>query len=483
MGNSQKVMRVILPATSIVDLSGVTTTQMVIPTIYEKDLGKYQSIYVENFQKNKTKSFSDYDDFPVIDFNKEKNKIYTGKYIGFLSHKVKNTTTQITINTGYHPELLYRMLDVSNEIYITQQHTDFINSHLNDLPKQIIEYLFLSALNKALINGIPCEYRIIERKDSNLSGKICLSKYIKNELGRSCYFSQKLNKRLPVKEICDVIYCTLSLIKTQKIKGYSRISKSLFCSDSTVASGITNKIINKAKTHNVLSNPLFSNYRKVLDYAEIILKNKGGLAAESVESETTYGFLIDVSALWENYLEKLLKKSLHQWKVSSQSPTIVCNKSFFERTIIPDFILENITSGKTVILDAKFKQMRFIKQDLDREDFYQIAYYHSYFYSDKAYKDSSLTSSTSFLIYPLSVNLPSISIEKRCSNLFSVKDNKDQLCITGIYVGPKDASIHISNPKNNKGEPETQKEFGDYHILEAEKEFISDIAAIINCNQ
>ena len=46
MGNSQKVMRVILPATSIVDLSGVTTTQMVIPTIYEKDLGKYQSIYV-----------------------------------------------------------------------------------------------------------------------------------------------------------------------------------------------------------------------------------------------------------------------------------------------------------------------------------------------------------------------------------------------------------------------------------------------------
>ena len=33
---------------------------------------------------------------------------------------------------------------------------------------------------------------------------------------------------------------------------------------------------------------------------------------------------------------------------------------------------------------------------------------------------------------------------------------------------PKDASIHISSPKNYKWEQETQKRFGEYHILEAE---------------
>lgn len=485
MVKKQKITteQVILPATSIIKVNLPEFTKVSIPRIYESDLDRHKSVYVEHFQKNNSSTFTDNDDFPVIDFDKEQGKIYTGKYIGILSHKVNNTVTKITINTGYNPELLYRMLDVSNDIYITQHHAEFVNSDFGDLPKQIIEYLFLSTLNKALINGIPCEYQIIEQKSSRLSGKICLSKYIKNELGRSCSFTQKLNKRLPVKEICEVIHSTLTLIKTHKIKSYSRIDPSLFSSESSTTTVITNIIINKAKNHKVLSNPLFSGYKKVLEYAEIILKNKGSLTDDSIETESTYGFLVDVSALWEKYLEKLLKKNLQQWEVLSQYSYDTCNDSFFQRKIIPDFVLKNIGSGKIVVLDAKFKQMRFNATDVDRDDFYQIAYYHSFFQHRYSNNTPDLSSSTSFLVYPLSKKLS--DEKKRCSGLFPLGNNGDSLCVTGIYVGKKATEIVLPNNKNkqSKGKSNIQENSNnsdEFAIVDAENEFINELSQMIH---
>ena len=103
MVKKQKITteQVILPATSIIKVNLPEFTKVSIPRIYESDLDRHKSVYVEHFPKNNSSTFTDNDDFPVIDFDKEQGKIYTGKYIGILSHKVNNTVTKITINTGF----------------------------------------------------------------------------------------------------------------------------------------------------------------------------------------------------------------------------------------------------------------------------------------------------------------------------------------------------------------------------------------------
>ena len=115
--------------------------------------------------------------------------------------------------------------------------------------------------------------------------------------------------------------------------------------------------------------------------------------------EKTFGFVIDVSKLFELYLVKLLR--LHfgdEWEVVHEDELEVYQNSFFARKMLPDIVMKQ--GDKVIVFDAKYKKMKFrgTKEgvwDLDRNDFFQIHTYMSY------YKSKGKNVIAGGLLYPI----------------------------------------------------------------------------------
>jgi 5-methylcytosine-specific restriction endonuclease McrBC regulatory subunit McrC len=182
--------------------------------------------------------------------------------------------------------------------------------------------------------------------------------------------------------------------------------------------------IKLSKNHSSLLNPVYSSYKKVLTYAEIILKDLDLEHSTTEQSQHTHGYLFDISQLFEVYLEKLLSRKFSDWLVSGQEEIIVYpSPLFYRRKMFPDIVMRHNYTGKVIVFDAKFKKMSFRKNDLDRGDFYQIHSYIQYYQSEVILGG---------LIYPLSKELCK---RKTYSNSIFGKKTTDQFFIVeGIYV-------------------------------------------------
>ena len=229
-----------------------------------------------------------------------------------------------------------------------------------------------------------------------------------------------------VQEIIDILYLTCKKLErkfgreiSKKILGIDQVLKQHFSGN-----WIDYETINRAKNHKVLSNPLFTPFKKVLNYAEIILKEEGVVSSENQNDYQTTGFLFDISQLFEVYLEKLLNSYFSDWYINAQTELHLYADKFYKRRMFPDIVMTHKGNDKIVVFDAKFKTMRFRKDDLDRSDFYQI---HSYiqYYEPKVILGG--------LIYPLSEEL---NITKTHSNqLFGANGRSDiKFIVDGIYM-------------------------------------------------
>ncbi|MFW1908840.1 5-methylcytosine restriction system specificity protein McrC [Acinetobacter ursingii] len=119
----------------------------------------------------------------------------------------------------------------------------------------------------------------------------------------------------------------------------------------------------------------------------------------------------------------LLSRNFPEWSVSGQVEIPIYKKQFYRRAIFPDLIMKHRTTGKVIVLDAKFKKMGMQNNDIDRSDLHQI---HSY----SGYYQNNLIASG--LIYPLSKQL---DIDKSYSDTLYGNNNNDVLFIVdGIYV-------------------------------------------------
>ncbi|HFU76554.1 MAG TPA: hypothetical protein ENK66_09955 [Arcobacter sp.] len=134
---------------------------------------------------------------------------------------------------------------------------------------------------------------------------------------------------------------------------------------------VSNHTTTKALKSKALQNPIFSPYKKVLEYARFII-NGDNIEQSKYGMSDTYGFIINVAELFEIYVTKLLQREFRDWDVSSPKIELY-QDMFFARKIIPDIVM---TKGKDVIVfDTKYKRMLFRERyinggDLDRNDFF-----------------------------------------------------------------------------------------------------------------
>ncbi|OOW12000.1 McrC family protein [Acinetobacter sp. MF4640] len=406
--------------------SSVKKLQNLFSSVYELKLGAEQlkKVKVLNFKK---KSIFEQDEERLILklYSKEKAEkayfIQTGLYAGVLFHK----GCKFNITTKYGDAFLQRMLNFVNDIYVDNEQIQAKKDETENQFLFIIAHLFIQALEKAAVLGLPQHYQTQQERSQKVRGSINFNDYLKRDIPFQGKLTTTFRERMYIQEIIDVLYLTLRKLESvfgkeihSRLLGLSQLLKQQY--SGRFASYET---IQRAKIHQAINNPMYRGFKKVLEYAEIILLNKDLIPDNEKKNLETTGYLFDIAELYEIYLEKLLSRNFPEWSVSGQVEIPIYKNQFYRRSIFPDLIMKHRTTGEVIVLDAKFKKMGMQNNDIDRSDLHQI---HSY----SGYYQNNLIASG--LIYPLSKQL---DIDKSYSDTLYGNNNNDVLFIVdGIYV-------------------------------------------------
>ena len=374
----------------------------------------------------------------------ERYYIKTGLYAGRITYNGVIFDIQPDCN-----ELLFKqMLNYANHIYIDK--TDELGKKQKDNKFLLIEYLFLSSLQRVSVLGLPQEYSKKNYHDLKVHGGLDVKNYIKKDIPFKGKISSQKNERHYVQCIVDVLYSALKACRGEIERNFTRLSvikSELSASYSGKFPSI--QIMQNAQNHKSLHNPVYSDFKRTLMFAEVVIRQNSILPDNSKEAKSkASGYLLDIASLWEVYLEHVLREGLKdEWIVSAQEEINLYKGCFFARPNYPDFVLrKKDDNNKVAILDAKFKRMGFKNGDVDRSDLHQIHSYAGY------YREKGDTVVLCSLIYPLSVDLEKEEktekkyFKNRSTTLYGIDKSETTFAIDGIYKGKK----IVENKKQNE---------------------------------
>jgi 5-methylcytosine-specific restriction endonuclease McrBC regulatory subunit McrC len=342
---------------------------------------------------------------------KDKNNNYvdciqTGNFVGKIYLPGKIPVLEVNIGVRFDEEnstnVLEFLLDYTHSLYAKSIKYAEQNSQkkTNDIIKVLISKLFVQSLSKAFIMGLPKTYKEIYDNSYSPKGRIDLINLISHELPFKGKTPHIKNERVVVESIAlvllkaiDVLIYDIYGISKTASKNKKTIEKNPYANEiatlskikSAIQQSITiqflsKEIIYQALKHQVLNNPIYSEYKVALFYANLILN---GLKEPKVGKNTTeiYGYVTDVSVLWENFLAKLIKDNLSEdWIVDIEPKLklVAINPGFynFTNTMYPDLIVRNEVQKKVMVFDAKFKRSNGV---FDRDDFYKTVSYITYY--------------------------------------------------------------------------------------------------------
>ncbi|NBK99230.1 MAG: hypothetical protein EOM50_14660 [Erysipelotrichia bacterium] len=423
------------------------------PKKYEKDIigdqleinlndytdKKYPNNTFFSFFKDKEKKKSKNEDDVIISIRKKDGDNYlaqTGNYVG----KFKWQGLEIDIKSRFSNLFLERMLNFANDIFLddvsitgNKVDKDF------DISKYIIYYMFVQNLEKAFLLGLPKSYKSINHHEMKLKGKIHINRFIKNDIPFQGKVSSVSREQKEIQEVIDVLYKAIKVIDIESKKYSSKDNHVLFTKNISHIKThlkqhksnlyVSNQTIDKALTCKALQNPIFSPYKKVLEYTKYIIHGDTIEEKNGGEQET-YGFIINVAELFEIYVTKLLQKEFSDWYIDS--PKIPLYETmFYSRKIIPDIVM--IRDNDVMVFDTKYKRMimRGKNQndagDVDRNDFFQVNTYMSY------YHNQGLHVKVGGLLYPME------SYDKsRCHNENWFGNSDTKFIVDGIDLSKKE---------------------------------------------
>ena len=458
----QKHREDFLKANSYYCLSNIKSINELNITLQDYKDKKFPNNIFFSFFKDEEKTISKNEDDLIISIKKdgENYLAQTGNYVGKFVWK----GLEIDIKSRFSNTFLERMLNFANDIFLddvsitgNQVKEDF------DISKYIIYYMFVQNLEKAFLLGLPKAYKSIEHHEMKLKGKIDINKFIKYDIPFQGKISSVSREQKEIQEIIDVLYKAVKIIdKNNKafLKNISHIKTHLKQYKSN--NYVSNETINKALKSKALQNPIFAPYKKVLEYARFII-NGNNIEEKNDGKQETFGFIINVAELFEIYITKLLQKEFSDWYV--ESPHLRLDERFgktylYSRKIIPDIVM---TKNKDVIVfDTKYKKMNFnyVKGngvDVDRNDFFQINTYMSYYQNHPDKYNVKIGG----LLYP---------IEK------SFKENKD-ICHSQTWFGNLNSKFIVDGIDLSDLKEDNENKFAS--IVKREQKFIEGIKKLL----
>lgn len=401
--------------------------QELFSSVYDLKIGAEQLKQVRIFNFKRKRVFEPDEERLILKlYSKQKVEqekeyiVQTGLYAGVLFYK----GCKINITTKYGDAFLKRMLNFVNDIYIDNEQVKAKKDETENQFLFVIAYLFIQSLEKSAVLGLPQHYQKHQERSHKVRGSIDFNDFLKRDIPFQGKLTSTYRERIYVQEIVDVLYLALRKLERifgkeihSRLLGLSQLLKQQYSGKSA-----SYQTLQKAKAHQTINNQMYSGFKKVLDYAEIILLDNDLMPDNEKQQMTTTGYLFDIAELYELYLEKLLSRNFPDWVVSGQEELSIYQQQFFKRSMFPDLVMKH-KSGKVVVFDAKFKKMEMLNKDIDRADLHQI---HSY----SGYYQKNLIASG--LIYPLSKQL---DIHKSQSDTLYGNDNNEvRFIVDGVFV-------------------------------------------------
>lgn len=243
---------------------------------------------------------------------------------------------------------------------------------------QLLNYLFPKYLNAAVRKGLFKTYRRFEYNDANLKGSIEIARQIKSNtpfVGKIAYSTREFSKD---NELMELIRHTIEYIKTSTYGGTMLLNLTERTKQNVQAvlqntfnySPMERRKIIAANRVNPIRHAYYSEYRALQKLCLMILTQKNhSFGKQQLEF---YGILFDVSWLWEEYLNLLLKEQFVHPRNRKKQLGFKLYAEMFEnhnnRTVYPDFY----SKDHKIVLDAKYKK---IDTSISRSDLYQIITY------------------------------------------------------------------------------------------------------------
>ena len=311
------------------------------------------------------------DDELIISTRMQDDGLYvqTGNFIGSFSHN----GIDIEINSRFSNKFLERMLNFANDIYIDDVSLGKSIDAKENLSKIVIYYLFIQALERAFLLGLPKEYKGKNYHEAKVMGKVDMAKFIKKDVPFAGKISSTNRERQDISDIVLVLHKALKIIQKESKKLIKPVINTLsYLNEIREPRLVTPNVIYNALNSKALHNPIYAPYKKVLEYAKLIIENED--AGTKSNGKQNLGFLVDVA--------ELLQKEFKDWSVNSPKIELYKDK-FFARKIIPDIVMSS--GDKVLVFDTKYKRMNMRGKDqyglgdVDRNDFFQINTYMSYY--------------------------------------------------------------------------------------------------------
>lgn len=303
--------------------------------------------------------------------------VQTGNFIGSFSHN----GIDIEIHSRFSNKFLERMLNFANDIYIDDVSLSKSIDAKENLSKIIIYYLFIQTLERAFLLGLPKGYKDKSYHEAKVMGKVDVAKFIKTDIPFGGKISSTNRERQDMGDIVLVLYKALKIVQKEAKELIRPVANALnYLCEIRESRLVTPSVVHNALNSKSLHNPIYAPYKKVLEYASLIIENED--AGTKSNGKQNLGFIVNVAELFEIYIGKLLQKEFKGWNVTSPKIELYKDK-FFARKIIPDIVMSN--GDKVLVFDTKYKRMNMQGKDqyglgdVDRNDFFQINTYMSYY--------------------------------------------------------------------------------------------------------
>ena len=280
------------------------------------------------------------------------------------------------------PHLLQYMLQAlhGHDTYQTSPEYN-TSASFEDQILDLLKYAFPLYLRNAIQKGILKQYVTRKYNDSNLRGPIDFNQHIRKNTpftGRIAYTQREYSAD---NYIIQLVRHTIEYLKQQ---GATSAAGREYRNDVHIIQQATPRYSPHDRlrviTENVqrpVRHGLYAEYRELQEVCLLILEGRRSKFATG--NRKLRGILFDGPALWEAYLDTLLKT--HYWHPNNK--TTIGKQKLFQgylpgNTVYPDFISKG--AEPRIVLDAKYKPAPNIKSD----DYMQMLAYLLRFESQKA---------------------------------------------------------------------------------------------------
>ena len=377
-----------------------------------------------------------------INQRNEQYTVSTGLYCGSIYFGEKMPRIEIT--AGVSDLFFKRILNYCCGIYADTSVSGSTSKN-QSIYSLLIQYLFLMSLRKVASKSFPKKYQLKKERDYNIKGEIDIEEYVNKDI---LMFDKKVTYKYQtmkdIQNIIDVLYEATKKCEISKSSALPEVvGLKIYLKDNYSNRKCPKVLIKNILKEKGLMNSLYSDFKRPLQYAQVLLSNEDLNSGENSKLGGAGGYLIDASFLWEMYLYNLLRMNLSDWNVDSQTVISFYDGTFYQKNNRPDLVLTNKKDGRIFVFDAKFKTMRFSKflNDVDNNDIRQLHAY-SYYYNLK-YKDKFCGAA---LIYPTDV-----PYEEQKNNMDKMYSITDTIAKFGVFA--------VKDPGNNGLIKESEEEF------------------------